>query len=414
MKAILGCYHTTPTAAMEIETGLPPTWLRLQTKVLLSATRLQSLSARHPIQAWVEEACRTSTAAIKHRSTLGNIYNQFPFTTARIESIEPYVRAPWWTTQAVIQVAECKETAKTLHDNRAIDNDTMIIYTDGSGIDERIGAAAFNMSTSQISHQHLGRQTQFNVYGAELTAINLGITQWIDHRSAYPNCHIFTDSQAACASIEKPKRQSGQAIIAAILNQIDSVTNSGSQMKITWIPGHMEIEGNERADAEAKHAATTPTASKAFQYPPLKSCWAQKIKTIAKEQWNKAWLTKTQTAHHLRRISTKQGIKTGPKLYNNISSRATCAQVVQLRTGHCGLNKYLHRFKKRDSPTCECGYGEETVEHFLLECPNYKEARKELRRKVGTRKMKVASLLGDAKTVELTMEYVKATKRMGK
>jgi hypothetical protein len=190
MKAILGWYDTTPTAAMEIETRLLPTWLRLQTKVLLAATRLQSLSARHPIQPWVEEACRTSTAAIKHRSTLGNIYNQFPFTTARIESIEPYVRAPWWTTRAVIQVAESKEIANTLHDNRA-------------------------------------------------------------------------------------------------------------------------------------------------------------------------------------------------------------------------TNKYLHCFKKRDSPMCECGYGAEIVEHFLLECPNHMEVRKELRRKVRTRKMKVASLLGDVKTVELTMEYIK-------
>ena len=50
MKAILGCYRTTPTAAMEIESGLPPTWIRLQTKPLLSVTRMQSLSARHFIQ----------------------------------------------------------------------------------------------------------------------------------------------------------------------------------------------------------------------------------------------------------------------------------------------------------------------------------------------------------------------------
>ena len=103
----------------------------------------------------------------------------------------------------------------------AADDDTMITYTDGSGINEGIRAAAFNMSTSQISHQHLRRQTYFNVYRAELAEINLGITQRINHRSTYPNCHIFTDSQAACALIEKPKRQSGQAIIAAILNQIN-------------------------------------------------------------------------------------------------------------------------------------------------------------------------------------------------
>ena len=31
-----------------------------------------------------------------------------------------------------------------------------------------------------------------------------------------------------------------------------------------------------------------------------------------------------------------------------------------------------------------CGYGKETVEHVILECPNYKEQRKELRKNVGT------------------------------
>jgi hypothetical protein len=44
-KAILGCYRTTPTAAMKIEAGLAPAWIRLQAKALLSGTRMQSLSA---------------------------------------------------------------------------------------------------------------------------------------------------------------------------------------------------------------------------------------------------------------------------------------------------------------------------------------------------------------------------------
>jgi hypothetical protein len=42
MKAITGCYRTTPTAALEIETDLPPPWLRLQTKILLAITRMQT------------------------------------------------------------------------------------------------------------------------------------------------------------------------------------------------------------------------------------------------------------------------------------------------------------------------------------------------------------------------------------
>lgn len=38
MKATLGCFYTTPTEAMETESGIPLAWLCLQTKALTAAT----------------------------------------------------------------------------------------------------------------------------------------------------------------------------------------------------------------------------------------------------------------------------------------------------------------------------------------------------------------------------------------
>ena len=108
----------------------------------------------------------------------------------------------------------------------------------------------------------------------------------------------------------------------------------------------------------------------------LKSCRIQHIKALAKTQWKKRWDENTQSAKQLRRILITDEIKRGSKLYNNIANRNICAKLVQLRTGHCALNSYLHRFGKRNSPTCECGYGKETVEHYLLECRKYKEQRR--------------------------------------
>jgi hypothetical protein len=83
-----------------------------------------------------------------------------------------------------------------------------------------------------------------------------------------------------------------------------------------------------------------------------------------------------------------------------------------MRTGHCGLNKYLHRFGKRYSPYCSCGSAKETVEHFILECPNYKIKRKELRKRVGAWKMRIDKLLRDIELLKHTMEYVRTTKRI--
>jgi len=104
--------------------------------------------------------------------------------------------------------------------------------------------------------------------------------------------------------------------------------------------------------------------------------------------------------------------KTGPKLYNELENRKNAARIAQLRTGHCGLNKYLHRFGKKNSSYCQCGCGKETGEHYLLECRNYKEQRKKLRREVGTGKMRTATLLGDLKLIKYTLEYIQATERL--
>jgi ribonuclease HI len=86
------------------------------------------------------------------------------------------------------------------------------------------------------------------------------------------------------------------------------------KLKIVWIPGHMDIEGNEHADQEAKRAATDPIIHQSFRHPPLKSSRIQQIKAMAKTQWNRQWTENTKTSKHLRRISSKQGIQLGSKL----------------------------------------------------------------------------------------------------
>jgi hypothetical protein len=77
MTAILGCFHTAPNTAMEMESGLQPAWLRLQTKSLTSVTRMQSLSTCHPIHAYIAEALQTRTTCLPYTSILENIFRQF-------------------------------------------------------------------------------------------------------------------------------------------------------------------------------------------------------------------------------------------------------------------------------------------------------------------------------------------------
>ncbi|KAJ6619982.1 hypothetical protein B0H10DRAFT_1675107, partial [Mycena sp. CBHHK59/15] len=55
--------------------------------------------------------------------------------------------------------------------------------------------------------------------------------------------------------------------------------------------------------------------------------------------------------------------------------------LIQLRTTHCTINKHLHHIGKVESPVCPCCHlADETVQHYLLECPAHRNAQHELQR----------------------------------
>ena len=56
--------------------------------------------------------------------------------------------------------------------------------------------------------------------------------------------------------------------------------------------------------------------------------------------------------------------------------------------------------------------GEETGEHYLVECPRYREQIRELRNEVGIEGMNVAGLIGDHETYQHTKKYIGETGRM--
>ena len=117
-------------------------------------------------------------------------------------------------------------------------------------------AAIYDATKNETRHQHLGKDTQYNVYTAELAALQLAIeTLRDDHEQI--EWRIYTDSQSAIKATNNPHRQSGQTIVKDFLDCVDDINDKYPHLhiKIIWIPGHAEIEGNERADAEAKKAA---------------------------------------------------------------------------------------------------------------------------------------------------------------
>ena len=72
---------------------------------------MQTLSEKHPLHEWLASAMRTRTAQNPHQTNLENILQQFPQMTENIETIEPYIRPPWWMPKVEIKIDVTKDKA---------------------------------------------------------------------------------------------------------------------------------------------------------------------------------------------------------------------------------------------------------------------------------------------------------------
>ena len=93
-----------------------------------------------------------------------------------IEKVEPFVEAPWWKPPSIL-ISEDKKKGKVEHDvtrfNRK--HNHQIIYTDGSNINQKVGAAAVDIDNRIILKSFLGKALHYTVYSAELRGINLAL-----------------------------------------------------------------------------------------------------------------------------------------------------------------------------------------------------------------------------------------------
>jgi len=75
-----------------------------------------------------------------------------------------------------------------------IQQSTLSIYTDGSGIDGHIGAAAVSPQISGIMHQDLGSDKEYNIYAAEIAGVELAADIALSSPTSYTKCIIYIDS----------------------------------------------------------------------------------------------------------------------------------------------------------------------------------------------------------------------------
>ncbi|OQD73321.1 hypothetical protein PENANT_c211G00669, partial [Penicillium antarcticum] len=388
---ISGAFRTTAAEALNTELHLPPISIHMNRLVKEAALRLRTgpqlgipptIIRRRPAherdwsgwtpmeaQAWKTGGCLTAP----------------PETLARIwESRKAFVLAPWQAPPEVI--IDDRKIAVEFHEHivvKASEERPLIVYTDGSGIEGRMGAAVVVDLEDHVAHSQMGDENTTTVYAAELHAIEMALDSVLNSTEPWAaqarnGLVIFADSQAALKALRRPRMPSGQIYLIGCLDLIHQLAERGIRTELRWIPAHQGVMGNETVDQHAKEAAHKPND---LQHPHnryirLAAATKRRFRQEAKLEWERMWASKKTSRPTKRLIETPH--KKTLEYWAGLR-KATASILMQLRTGRIGLGAYLARINRRESARCDCNLGNQTIAHVLLECPLHQEERDGMR-----------------------------------
>ena len=145
-------------------------------------------------------------------------------------------------------------------------------------------------------------------------------------------------------------------ILGMIRRNINLLQARGIEVTLRWIPAHTGVKGNEEVDLMAKMATGwTPKRGNGQQAVRSTLPWIPQLLSACKRQINqgiRAWREriwgKGDTGY-----TYKRRFPSPDRKVNNLYLLLTKAQssaLIQIRTEKIGLNGYLFRIKRAESP----------------------------------------------------------------
>ena len=227
----------------------------------------------------------------------------------------------------------------------------LTLWTDGSKLleSEATGLGVAWKRGSKWLGKGLALGKGKEVFDAETHAITkaLEIAQKEYRINSYNTITIFSDSQKAIKRVKDDSLGPGQDLARQAIATADWLAQKGIEISIKWVPGHANIEGNERADYLAKKAAEKPKPAIISGYSSF-TYIRKKLKNQNAESVQK-WLLEREEKR------TKQQAQKRPFKIDKtpfLAKKRLASRFFQLKIGHAITASYLYRIKKQDSKSC--------------------------------------------------------------
>ena len=232
------------------------------------------------------------------------------------------------------------------------------IFTDGSRSDAGVG-----FGVVFPTFERSGRlPNSASIFTAELHGILAAVkeTLLIDENAFV----IYCDSKSVLDSLQQ--YNSVHPLVQDILEWLFLAKRRGRNIEFCWVPAHVGVLGNERADQLARVAMSNPQPRR---IPIPHRDLFPLIKRRVRESWQNQWESLTETNKKMREINPS-----GLHLpYFNMPRRWETA-LCRLRIGHTLLT-HEHLMANNYQRFCDDCIVPLTVQHLLTECPSFMEER---------------------------------------
>jgi len=415
--SIVGALRSTPSDLLDAHAGVLPMELLLRKSCHRALVRLLTLPRSHPLHKIIQKA--RSFPPSKHLSPIDQLLKIFRLHRKTIETIAPLTEI--CRNRFATEVPSSRKESIVSEAGDAAD---FKIFSDGSGHDGHIGAAAViykkgvRRPIGNIK-AHLGPSTKHTTYEGEVVGGILAV--WLARNTpgtVAKHISLYTDNQSFIAAIKNPKPAPGQYLT----QEMQRLANAPLfNLKIKWISGHSKVVGNEEADKLAKEAAEGK-ASRRLDLPPLLqkelpiSASAIKQEQHAKlmRRWRREW-TVSPRRRRMEKLDMSFPFNDFRRRQYKLT-RGQASTLFQIRSGHFPLNVYLHRINRSETKFCqqcepEDGAQEETVDHFLFKCEAHAVCRRNLVRAIGRRHLNLPDIMANPKYMKAFTLYIAKTKR---
>ncbi|XP_076055140.1 uncharacterized protein LOC143033533 [Oratosquilla oratoria] len=131
-----------------------------------------------------------------------------------------------------------------------------LFYTDGSVLEDgHAGAGIFLEKTQESIYLKL---PPTSIFSAEFIAIREAI-KVVLALTLPPTCMtVLSDSRAILKALQSCQCNSQPNTLQEILHLTAETSNKDIQIRYQWVPSHLGLHGNEKADGVAKKGALAP------------------------------------------------------------------------------------------------------------------------------------------------------------